>query len=176
VTRKVGGGGLFNGMGLVVIFSSLGAGLAAQVAAARVLYSMGRENVLPRKVFGYLQPKTNNPIFNILLVSVITWTGAMLLGLEHAGELLNFGAFLGFMGVNLAAIRQCYFLAEKTKRNVFTDVLPPLLGFLFCLGIWLSLPTPAKIVGGVWFLLGLVYHAIRSRGFTVQPEVIDFEK
>src|ERR1035438_6475020 len=51
VTRRVGGAPLFRGMGVVVILSSLGGCLAGQVAAARVLFAMGRDDVLPRKVF-----------------------------------------------------------------------------------------------------------------------------
>jgi putrescine importer len=172
VTRRAGGTALFQGMGVVVILSSLGGGMAGQVAAARVLFGMGRDNVLPRKVFAYLDPKTNNPNVNIVLLSIVSWLGSLLLSLEHAGELLNFGAFLAFMGVNLAAIRQCYFLESKTKRRLLTDAVIPLLGFLFCLGIWLSLPTLAKLVGGAWFLVGIAYQALRSRGFRSVP-VID---
>jgi len=64
----------------------------------------------------------------------------MLLSLEHAGELLNFGAFLAFMGVNLAVIRQYYFLRRRGERRFLADAMVPLVGFLFCFGIWLSLP------------------------------------
>ena len=165
VTRRVGGQFLFQTMGVVVILSSLGGALAGQVAVARILFGMGRDNVLPRKVFGYLHPKTNVPIANIVLVAVVALGGALMLGLEHAGELVNFGAFLAFMGVNLATIRQYYLLRGKRERRFFTDALIPGIGFLFCLGIWLSLPMLAKTVGGVWLLLGFVYGVIRTRGF-----------
>jgi putrescine importer len=164
VTRRVGGKALFQGMGIVILLSSLGGALAAQVAAARVLFGMGRDNVLPRRFFAALNPKTGNPTFNIVLVAIVTWSGSLLLNLEHAGELLNFGAFLAFMGVNLAVIRQCFFLQDKHARRFFPDVIAPALGFLFCLAIWLSLPTLAKVVGGSWFLAGIVYQVLRSRG------------
>jgi len=173
VTRRVGGRALFHGMGIVIILSSLGGALAGQVAAARVLFAMGRDNVLPRKVFAYLDPATNNPSINIVLVSLVAWAGSLLLSLEHAGELLNFGAFLAFMGVNLAAIRQYYFLPDRNRRRILADAVVPALGFLFCLGIWLSLPMLAKLVGGAWFLVGVAYHAVRSHGFRVQPVLID---
>jgi len=167
VTRRVGGKALFQGMGIVVVLSSLGGALAGQVAAARVLFGMGRDNVLPRRIFAYLNPKTNNPSFNIVLVSMVAWLGSLLLNLEHAGELLNFGAFLAFMGVNLAVIRQCFFKADKSTRRVLPDAVVPLLGFLFCLAIWLSLPRLAKLVGGGWFLVGIIYQAFTTRGFRV---------
>lgn len=163
VAHRVGGHTLFAGMGLVVFLSSLGGGMAAVVAAARVLLGMGRDNVLPNRIFAYLNPKNSTPTFNIVLVSIIGWIGSLLLNLEHAGELLNFGAFLSFMGVNLAAARQCYFVQEKSKRRLVLDALVPLVGFLFCLAIWLSLPIIAKLVGGIWFAIGMVYYATRSR-------------
>lgn len=170
VTRRVGGHFLFQAMGIVVILSSLGGALAGQVAVARILFGMGRDNVLPRKVFGYLHPKTNVPIANIMMVAVAAMGGALLLGLEHAGELVNFGAFLAFMGVNLATVRQFYFLRSRRERMFFMDALIPGIGFLFCLGIWLSLPVLAKAVGSAWLLVGFVYGIVRTRGFRLDAD------
>jgi putrescine importer len=174
VTRRAGGAYLFQAMGVVVILSSLGGGLAGQVAAARVLLAMGRDDVLPRKVFGYLDPVTSNPNVNVLIVGMVALAGSMALSLEHAGELLNFGAFLAFMGVNLGAIRQYYLLQRKEERRFLTGALVPLVGFLFCLGIWLSLPLLAKLVGGVWFLVGIIYDGVKTNGFRTQPTLLDF--
>ena len=36
-------------MALVLVVACLGSGLAGQAGAARLLYGMGRENVLPRR-------------------------------------------------------------------------------------------------------------------------------
>lgn len=57
-----------------------------------------------------------------------------------AAELINFGAFLAFMGVNAAVVRQFYFLRRHAERNLLADALLPALGFLFCLG-HLAQPT-----------------------------------
>lgn len=162
VTRRVGGDSLFQALGIVVILSSLAAALGAVVAAARVLLAMGRDNALPSQLFGRLDV-TGNPTRNILLIAVIVWAGSLLLSLEHAGQLLNFGAFIGFMGVHLAVLRQFYFLRERNKRRLFIDAFIPICGFTFCFAIWLMLPTLAKLIGGAWLLLGLSYHAWRSR-------------
>ena len=96
---------------------------------------------------------------------------------ELTGECMNFGAFLGFMGVNLATIHQFYF-ARPThrKRRFLGDALVPGLGFIFCLGIWLGLSIPAKIFGGAWLLAGLIYSAIKTRGFRLQPVMIDLSE
>ncbi len=174
VTRRVGGPSLFQAMGFTVILASFGGGLAGQVAAARLLFGMGRDGVLPRKLFAHLDPKRSNPSYNICLVGVLAVVGSLLLSFEHAAELLNFGAFLAFMGVNLASLRHYYFLQRTEKRSWIRDALAPSLGFLFCLAIWLNLPRPAKIVGGLWLLGGVTYDAIRTRGFRTPPAMIDF--
>jgi amino acid transporter len=161
-------------MALILIVACLGSGLAGQVGAARLLYGMGRENVLPRGLFAHLSPKTNIPNYNIVLVGALTLAAIPFISYELAATVLNFGAFLAFMGVNLAAISEYYFRRREGKPRIVGDLLVPGAGFLFCLAIWLSLPRPAKIAGGVWLLIGLLYDAIKSRGFRVQPAPIDF--
>jgi putrescine importer len=175
VTRMVGGRALFQVMGFVIILGSLGSGLSGQLAGARLLYAMGRDNVLPRKLFGYLDPVKSNPAFNLILLGLLALTGSLFFSLERAAELLNFGAFLAFIGVNLATIRQYYFgPGREQERRLLTDALIPAFGFLFCTAMWLSLPRAAKIVGGLWFATGLVYDAWRTRWFRTDPIMIDF--
>ena len=177
VAAKVGGMFLFNAIAAILFVACLGSGLAGQVGAARLLFGMGRDGVIPKKVFGYLNPKTNTPTYNIIIMGVLTAIGSLTLNYKSAAELLNFGAFLAFMGVNLACLRQFYFLKTKGhSRNIFYDMILPLLGFLICLAIWLSLPTPAKIMGGVWLLIGLVYLVIQTKGFRKKPDAIDFSE
>ena len=175
VTRRAGGELLFHGMGIVVILSSFGAALAGEVAASRVLLAMGRDNVLPGNWFARLKADSESPAMNIVLISLIAWIGSLLLSLEHAGELLNFGALLGFMGVNLAAFRQCYLLKEVAERRVFVDAVMPLLGFLFCVTIWLTLPLPAKLIGGAWLFIGIIYHIHRLRRIRTSAALVDRE-
>jgi putrescine importer len=174
VTRRVGGTFLFDAMGIILLLACLGSGLAGQVGAARLLFGMGRDNVLPSRMFAYLDSR-NNPSNNIWLVGLLAFAGAVVLSYERAAELLNFGAFLAFMGVNLATIRKYYYQAlPLRKRRLLVDACLPALGFLFCLGIWLSLPWPAKVAGGAWLLLGVVFDAVKTRGFRTTPAVIDF--
>jgi putrescine importer len=175
VTRRVGGPLLFGAMGIILIVACVGSGLSGQVGAARLLYGMGRDNVLPKKFFGHLDRRSSNPTFNLYVIAAIGFAGALFISYEHVAELLNFGAFLAFMGVNVAAIRELYFRrAPGGRRNVLSGLVMPSLGFLFCLAIWWSLPLPAKAAGGAWFLIGLVYDAIKSRGFRHPPGNMDF--
>src|SRR5213079_119735 len=98
ICRRVGGAILFNAMGVILIVAAFGSGLTGTLGAARLLFGMGRDGVLPKKTFGYLKPGTNTPTFNIVLIGLLAFAGAVLLNYvgsayEHAGELLNFGAF-----------------------------------------------------------------------------------
>jgi len=177
VTRRVGGATLFQAMAVLLVIANVGAGLTGQVGAARLLFGMGRDNVLPRRIFSYLDPKRNTPTFNIWMIGILGFVGAQFMSYELTAEILNFGAFLGFIGVNLATVWQFYVIGQPgRKKNFFTDALIPGLGFLFCLVIWWGLATPAKIAGGIWFTVGLVHSAIRTRGFRIRPGMIDFSE
>lgn len=174
VCQRVGGTFLFNAMAVILAVACLGSGLTGQVGAARVLFGMGRDNALPGKFFARLNPKRNTPDWNIWLIGILALAGALWLNYERAAEVLNFGAFLAFMGVNAAVVREFFFRPPAGhKRNWLFDLASPALGFLFCLVIWLSLPAPAKIVGGIWCAVGLTYAAINTRGFRRQPVMMD---
>jgi putrescine importer len=177
VCRVVGGPVLFQAMAAALIIANLGSGLTAQAGVSRLLFGMGRDNVLPRRVFAYLDPRRSTPIFNIGLVGLLSFLGALVLNYERAAELINFGAFLAFMGVNAATVRQFYFgRIEGRARSLLANALVPLAGFVFCLAIWLSLATPAKIAGAAWFVVGISYDAIITRGFRVKPVSMDFSE
>lgn len=168
VTGRVGGGTLFHAMAGVLVLASLGSGMTGQVGAARLLFGMGRDGVLPARFFARLSPRTGSPLLNIVLVGLIALAGALALSYELSAEILNFGAFLAFMGVNAALVGRCLFRRSPGERaRPLSDLVVPLLGFLFCLGIWVSLPLPAKVAGGVWLACGIVYLVIRRRGFSV---------
>jgi amino acid transporter len=177
VSQRVGGVVLFNGMAFILVVGCTGSGLAGQAGAARLLFGMGRDNALPRKLFAHIDPKHRVPTYNIWVIGLIAFLGAMFLNFERAAEVLNFGAFLAFMGVNIATIRHFYLRpGRRDKRRVAKDLLLPAFGFLFCLWIWWSLPRPAKIVGGVWFVGGFIYDAVMTRGFRTKPVTIDFSE
>jgi len=181
VCSRVGGEFLFQAMGQVLMLAALGSALTGALGAARLLFAMGRDGVLPRKIFAHIRPETNTPTFNILLVGAIAFLGAISLNYignayEHAGELLNFGAFLAFMGVNLSTFWHFCLLRKGGRRRIFADIVLPLIGFVFCASIWWNLNDLAKVVGGIWFLVGLGSLAIVSRGFRRAPKPMDFSE
>jgi len=176
VSARVGGRFLFNAVAVILFIACLGSGLAGQIGAARLLFAMGRDGILPKRIFSYLDKKHNTPVKNILILGVLTILCSMMISYQAAAELLNFGAFLAFMGVNIASLRQFLFMRPAgEKSNVVTDLIFPGLGFLFCFSIWISLPNPAKIMGGIWFMAGLVYLIVTTHGLKQKPYMIDFD-
>jgi len=181
ICSRVGGVVLFNAMGFILIVAAFGSGLTGTLGAARLLFGMGRDNVLPKKFFGYLKPGTSTPTYNILLIGGLAFVGAVALNYigsayEHAGELLNFGAFLAFMGVNFACFWQFSVIATKAgaERRLLRDAILPLIGFAFCGLIWFNLNIIAKTVGGIWFAVGLLYVGYKTNWFRSAPVMIDF--
>jgi amino acid transporter len=181
ICSRVGGVFLFNAMGVILIVAAFGSGLTGTLGAARLLFGMGRDGVLPRKFFGYLKPGSSTPTYNILLIGGLAFLGAVLLNsigsaYEHAGELLNFGAFLAFMGVNFACFWQFSVIAKRAgaERRLLRDAILPLIGFAFCGLIWFNLNIIAKTVGGIWFAVGLLYVGYKTNWFRSAPVMIDF--
>jgi amino acid transporter len=175
VTRRVGGDALFIAMTVLLILSAMGSAVTAQAGAARLLLSFGRDNVLPRSIFAYLDPKHSNPTRNILILGAIAFAGSFLMSYEMAADVLVCGAFVGFMGVDLAAIRQFYFIGQVGYQGrAFTDFIVPGLGFLFCLMITWGLPKPVIIFSTIWFLVGLTHLAFQTDGFR-RPQAVTLE-
>ena len=136
--------------------------MGAHLGASRLLYGMGRDDAIPRGFFGAVNPRTHVPSNNVILVGVLALGGAFTVSYGLGAELLNFGAFIAFMGVNLSALVHYWWRGE---RKTVVDLVPPLLGFLICAYLWWSLSWPARIAGFVWLLTGIAYGAWKTKGF-----------
>jgi putrescine importer len=165
---------LFAIVGFTLLVANFGSGMGAQIGAARLLYGMGRSNALPKSFFGAVDPHRHVPRNNVIFVAVIALAGALLVsvGVFSYGlgaEMLNFGALIAFMGVNVAAFLR-YFVKGERKFGTF---FPPVAGFLICLLLWLNLSRNAWIVGSIWMAVGIAFGAWKTRGF--RGNLIDFE-
>lgn len=162
VAGRAGGVWLLHLVNATLLVATIGSGSGSQLAAARLLYGMGRDNTIPRGFFGAIDEKRRVPRNNVLFTGALALAGAFLMSYQLGAELLNFGAFIAFMGVNAAAFTH-YWLRERERKMI--NLWPPVLGFTICMYIWLSLRTPAKIAGGIWLAVGVVYAAYKTRGF-----------
>jgi hypothetical protein len=136
---------------------------------------MGRDGVIPKNIFAHLNKKHACPDYNVLIIGILACIGAFLLNYAECAQLINFGAFLAFMGVNVASVNEHFFKStKKSFKTFFLYLLPAMLGFLFCLLIWINLPLKTFIIGGSWLLAGIIYLAFRTRGFREGMTMINF--
>jgi amino acid transporter len=161
---------LFGIVGGTLLIANMGSGMGAQLGAARLLYGMGRSNALPRGFFGVVDPKRHVPRNNVIFVGVVALIGAFVLNFGLGAEMLNFGALIAFMGVNAAAFIRYYLRAPEKKLG---NLLPPVLGFLICLLLWLNLSQKAMLAGAAWMLVGIAFGAWKTKGF--RGDLVDFE-
>jgi putrescine importer len=169
IAGLAGGTALFTTVNLALLVAQTGSGAGAHLAAGRLLYGMGRDNAIPRRFFAAVAPRTRIPRNNIVLVGALAMTGAFVLDFELGCQLLNFGALIGFMGVNLAAFVRYYLRSSQRK---LLNLAPPLAGFLVCLYLWSSLAAPAKLVGLAWLSTGFLYGAWKTQWFRRKIEFV----
>jgi amino acid transporter len=169
--RLIGGPAMFGFITFVLLVAGLASALTGQAGASRLLYGMGRDGVISRRVFAHLDAKHSTPVRGIYVMAAVSLAGSALVRFQLAVELLNFGAFVGFILVNLSVIRHYWFRQRQRKGTaVLTNLVFPALGALVCGYVWMSLTMKAKLVGFGWLAVGVVYLAILTRGFRVRPK------
>jgi amino acid transporter len=134
--------------------------MASQLGAARLLLSMGQSGAIPAKFFGAVHARNRIPRNNVLLIGAICLVGALVFSYQLGTELLNYGALLAFMGVNVASV----VLAWRTSGlKQWLAILSSFLGFAICLFIWLHLGHLAWVVGTAWAAVGITCWGLYGR-------------
>ena len=166
---KTIGGPLFGAIFLAaLVCQQFTAGIAAQASSARLMYAMGRDGVFPRKFFAKLSERHLTPINGIILVGVVG-LAAIWLTLAVSTSFINFGAFLGFTMVNVSVL--AYFLRNRHDEslNPFVYVVCPIIGAAVDIFLLFALDGTAKLMGGIWLAIGVLYLLVLTRGFRQAP-------
>ncbi len=153
---------LFPIVGWTLLLANFGSGMGAQLGAARLLFGMGRSNALPKSFFGVVDEKNRVPRNNVIFIGVIVLIGAFFLSYGLGAEMLNFGALIAFMGVNAAAFLR-YFVRAPEKK--VWNLIPPVVGFVICLALWVSLSRKAMVVGSIWMIVGIAFGIWKTNWF-----------
>lgn len=151
------GGNLFVSFFLAgMLIGCFASGLASQASASRVLYAMGRDKMLPT-IFATLSPKYQTPVFNLLLIAAISLL-SLVMTLTLAASLINFGALIAFLFVNIAVIFH-YFIKNKNRSisSIIRYLTIPSLGSIFIIYLLFNLDTISILFGIVWGVLGVFY-------------------
>ncbi|MGN6405503.1 APC family permease [Sinomonas sp.] len=170
------GGDLFVALFIAgYIAGSLGSALTSQASVSRIIFSMGRDGVLPTRVFGRLHARLGTPVIPILLTSAVSLL-ALVLDLATVSSLISFGALVAFSVVNLSVIKH-FFIDRKERGAAATlnSLILPGVGFALTLWLWTSLTGQALILGVSWAAVGLAYLAVLTRGFRRPTPQLDLE-
>lgn len=170
IARRAGGPWMLGFITFILLVAGLASALTGQAGASRLLLGMGRDGVISRRIFAYIDPRYSTPSRSIYLMGAFSLIGSLVLRFQLAVELLNFGAFVGFILVNLSVIRHYYLRGgQRTGTAFFTNLLFPLAGALVCGYIWLSLSPKAQLAGFSWLGIGAAYLAFLTHGFRTAP-------
>jgi amino acid transporter len=154
---------------VVVLASAIANAMAAQAAVARILYAMARDGKLPA-VLAKIHPRFQTPHVSTLVVAVIS----LLVGLFFAERvddltsIVNFGALSGFLILHLAVIN--HFFLRSRSRDWLRHVVCPVVGFAIIGYVLVEMDTAAKILGGCWIGIGIVYYLVLT--FLIKKPVV----
>jgi putrescine importer len=157
-----------------LVITQFASGIAAQASASRLLFAMGRDNVLPHRVFGFLHRRFATPVVNIGLIGVV---GIIAIWLNPATSVLfiNFGAFTAFTFVNLCVIAMAIRNGRlRGARAVLGNLVVPLIGAGVDVWLLTNLDSIAIRLGVVWLTIGIIYLAYLTRGFRRPPPEVAF--
>ena len=151
------------GFAIVTVMAS---GISAHAGVSRLMYVMGRDGVINKKIFGHISPKLYTPTYNILIVGVVALTAGFL-DFENIANLISFGALTAFSFVNFSVISRYALRDGRTKnlKDIFNYIVIPLLGFASVFLMWLEIDAAALKIGLIWAAVGVGYLAYRTRGF-----------
>lgn len=154
--------------------ATVASGLASHSSVSRMMLVMGRNNVLPRRAFGYINPKTQTPTFSILVAGAVSLL-AIWFDLDVIFSLISFGALIAFTFVNVSVI--AWFGIRQGRRRTFRDIfsfwLLPLFGTALTVILWVNLSQETLTQGAIWFAIGFAYLLVVSRGLTRRVQAFD---
>lgn len=158
------------------VAGATGSALTSQASVARILFAMGRDGVLPRRVFGHLNKRFGTPVIAILVVSAVSLL-ALVFDLLLLSEMISFGALIAFSVVNLSVIKH-YYIDRKERAGILVlrNLILPLIGFALTVWLWTSLSGRTFVVGLSWLAFGVIILAIVTRGFRRPTPKLDLKE
>ncbi|QNP62288.1 amino acid transporter [Streptomyces genisteinicus] len=124
----------------------------------RILFAMSRDGLVPR-VFARVDARTGAPRANTVIVSLFCGALAAFIPLGELANATSIGTLFAFALVNVAVV-----ILRRTRpdmpRTFKVALFPvtPVLGFLFCAWMMVSLPGVTWAVFGAWMAVGLVFY------------------
>jgi len=138
--------------------------LVMLLGQTRVLYSMAKDGLLPRKFFADIHPKFRTPWKNTMLVGLLAAVVGSVTPIDDIGKMVNIGTLLAFVIVCISIM-----VLRRTNpgqaRPFRTPLVPlvPILGILFNGYMMYKLGWINWMRLFVWLAIGLVVYFTYSR-------------
>lgn len=149
---------------IISIFSVV---LVTLYGQTRILFAMGRDGMLP-KIFTRVSPRSQTPVANTIIVSVLIAIPASFVSLGQLAEATSIGTLGAFAIVNIGVI-----ILRRTRpdlpRGFRTPLFPllPIFGIVLIVIIVAGLDPVTWLVFAAWMLVGLVIYFGYSRRHSV---------
>lgn len=158
------------------VAGALGSAITSQASVARILFAMGRDGILPRRIFGHVSVKFSTPVYAILAVSVVSLL-AMVIDLATLASLISFGALVAFSVVNLSVIKHYFVdLQERSGGQIIGSLILPLIGFALTVWLWTSLSVMTLVTGLIWLAVGFAWLLGVTRFFRRPTPTLDLKE
>jgi len=151
---------------VISIFSVV---LVVMYGQTRILFAMGRDGLLP-KIFTRVNPKTQTPVANTIIVTVIICILAALIPLGQLAEATSIGTLFAFAIVNFGVVA-LWISRPELNRTFLVPLMPlmPVLGVVFCLYLIMSLAAITWLVFFLWLVVGMAIYVFYGRKHSTAP-------
>lgn len=157
--RAAGHGGVAVVVQTIAVVGMFTALIGMSLAGSRLIYSFGRDGMLPKWV-GHLDKhgRPNRALWTLTVVAILI---AAFFPFAFLSQLVSAGTLIAFMFVSLGIYalrrREGKDIANPSFKMPFYPVLPA-LAFLASLFVFVGLDYQAKLYAGIWFVLGLIIY------------------
>ena len=157
--RAAGHGGVATVVQTIAVVGMFTALIGMSMAGSRLIYSFGRDGMLP-KWLGKLD-KSNRPNRALWTLTIVVILIGAFFPFAFLSQLVSAGTLIAFMFVSIGIYplrrREGKDINDPAFKVPLYPVLPA-LGFLASLMVFLGLDYQAKLYAGMWFVLGLVIY------------------
>ena len=102
------------------VAGALGSAITSQASVARILYAMGRDGILPRKVFGHVSARIRHARRTRSWWSRVISLLAIVIDLATLASIVSFGALVAFSAVNLTVHQALLHRRGREERAATT--------------------------------------------------------
>lgn len=161
--------------------------VVATAAGARLLYGMGRDDMIPKKIFGAINKRWQTPHWNIVIIVILEYILGIIMTVDSIATLINYGALGGFIALNIGVIYLYYFKKKgKAPASVGEEdnwvppgsyfwkyALFPFIGLVVLVWVFTGMDNLALTIGTIWLVIGIIYEAIKTKGWKELPPQLD---